>query len=108
MGFRDGSPRVVFPGNLRDTAIAARSTVALEGVEIGTQVALVFEKRRRRAPDDHRQDPPDRVGIAGAGAAGEGRRVTLTAGEEIELRVGQASIRMHADGRITVRGDPGS
>ena len=44
---------------------------------------------------------PTASGSPGPGTA-ESRRVTLTAGEEIELRVGQASIRMHADGRITV------
>jgi hypothetical protein len=104
MGFRNGGPLVVFPGNPQEAAIAARSIVALEGADIGVQVALFFEDGDLERPLVIGKILATALGPQAASDAGDGKRVTLTADEEIELRVGKASIVMHADGRITLRG----
>jgi hypothetical protein len=105
LGFRDAAPLVVFPGNLSEQAIPARSLTRLEAGDIGAEVALLFEDGDRARPlivgklvEPARVDPPVPVVVA------DGQMMRLTAKERIELRVGRASIVMEADGRITIRG----
>lgn len=104
LGFEAGAPLVVFPGNLRDHAIPARSLAALTAGDTGAEVALLFEDGRRDRPlivgklvEPPRQDGTPLV-------IRDGETVKVTAAERLELRVGKASIVMLADGRITIRG----
>ncbi|WP_192182791.1 DUF6484 domain-containing protein [Mesorhizobium amorphae] len=102
MGFDGETPLVIFAGNLRDVAVAARSLVALEDAGIGAEVALLFE-----------QGDPGKPLIIGR-IVGSGKlrpeishregKVLVEAVGGIELRCGKASIVMLPDGRITIRG----
>ena len=103
MGFRRGAPLVVFPGNPQEAAIPARSTVRLEAADIGTQLALAFEDGDAARPLVLGKLLASALGPEPAATA-EPERLTLTAGEAIELHVGKASLLMHSDGRITLRG----
>ena len=101
MGLRNGVPHIVFPGNCREIATEARSTVDLTDVPVGSQVAILFE--------DGDEERPLIIGrIVSPTGQPEVRddpgRVTFTAERTLEFRVGKASLIMHADGRITLRG----
>jgi Domain of unknown function (DUF6484) len=104
MGFRDQCALVVFPGNPREAALPARSTVALTPSDVGAQVALVFKDGDAERPLVIGKVLATALATPAAEAPRDGKRLTLAADEEIELRVGKASILMHADGRITLRG----
>jgi hypothetical protein len=103
MGFRDCTPLVVFPGNRMDVAVPARTTVPLDGVRIGAQVALMFEDGNIDRPLIMGQILPSALVQPEVHEEDE-RRLVLKAEEAIEIRVGRASIVMHADGRIAIRG----
>ena len=104
IGFEGGSPLVVFVGNPRETAIAARSLTELDLSAIGSELALLFE-----------QGDPTRPLVVGRivdpahknrelQVAREGDRVVITGDERIELRCGLASIILEKNGRVTIRG----
>jgi hypothetical protein len=102
LGFGDEAPLVVFPGNLEETALPARSLCELTVDMIGCEVALLFQEGDPRKPLI-----VGRVVKSGASApqvVRDGERVTITAKERIELRCGKATIIMDEDGRITIRG----
>ena len=104
LGFDDGHPLVVFPGNPQDHALRARSLARLDHADSGSEVALLFE--------DGQRDRPLIVGkivapVADPGRAQivrDGETVDISARERIELRVGKASIILDKDGHITIRG----
>lgn len=104
LGFRGASPLVVFPGNLSEEAIPARSLAVLKAGDVGAEVALLFEDGDRTRPlivgklVEPARDDAAPVVVA------DGQMVRLTAKERIELRVGKSSIVMEADGHITIRG----
>jgi len=104
LGFEEGAPLVVFPGNALDKAIRARSLTRLASADAGSEVALLFEDGQRGRPlivgrivEPVRQDTDPMV-------IRDGETVRLAARERIELRVGKASIVMEKDGHITIRG----
>ncbi len=104
MGFSGGQPLVVFPGNLQDQAIPARSLARLTGEDVGCEVALLFEDGQASRPLIigrilAPEPAPDRALVVR-----DGETVAITARERIELRVGKASIVMEKDGHITIRG----
>jgi len=104
LGFRDAAPLVVFPGNLREEAIPARSLARLGAGDVGAEVALLFEEGDRMRPlIVGRLVEPARDDTAPLVVA-DGQMLRLTAKERIELRVGRSSIVMEADGHITIRG----
>jgi hypothetical protein len=110
MGFDDnGAPMVVFPGNLVERAVPARTTASLEHDHIGAEVALLFE-----------QGDPARPLIMGRilhlevtlnpaenrryQAIIDDQRLELKAEREIVLRCGKASITLTRAGKILLRG----
>lgn len=104
LGFEDGAPLVVFPGNEKDHAIRARSLARFSPDDVGCEVALLFEDGERARPlIVGRILEPARVANAPV-VIRDGETVRLTATERIELRVGKASIVMEKDGHITIRG----
>jgi Domain of unknown function (DUF6484) len=105
MGFDDGgTPLVVFPGNLQEMAVPARSVAMLDPAAVGTEVALLFEGGDPARPlivgriVEPAQARPAPVVVR------DGERVRVIAGERIERRCGKASIIMEKDGHITIRG----
>lgn len=104
IGFEGGSPLVVFAGNPREEAIAARSLAELDASAIGSELALLFE-----------EGDPVRPLVVGRiidpahknrklSVVREGERVIITGDERLELRCGLASIILEKDGCVTIRG----
>jgi len=100
-----GSPRVVFPGNLKDHAIEAKTLQPIGREDVGREVALLFEGGDYSQPliigrvvkPGHKQ--LDHTVIR------DGEIVKVEAKERLELRCGKSSIIMTKDGRITLRGE---
>ena len=104
LGFDGDAPLVVFPGNLQDHAIRARSLARLGASDTGCEVALLFEDGARDRPlIVGRIVEPVRDQTASM-VIRDGECLNLTARERIELRVGKASIVLEKDGHITIRG----
>lgn len=103
LGFVDGRPVVVFPGNPEPAGVPARSLASLGPDDLGAEVALLFEEG-----DPGRPLIVGRIVRPGAapGAEAERRaaRVSIVGEERIELRCGAATILMEKDGRIVIRG----
>ena len=106
----DGTtPLVRFPGQSGSGAVHARSSVDLQGPNIGSAVVLLFENGDR--------DRPIVVGVL-RGAAGwpladqpaqvnvdaDGQRMIVTAREQLVLRCGQASITLTKAGKVLIEG----
>jgi hypothetical protein len=103
LGFDGTLPLVVFPGNLTDHAIPARSLCRLTAEDAGCEVALLFEDGDRARPlIVGRIVEPAKGDVATV--VHDGQTVKLTATERIELRVGKAAIVMEKDGHVTIRG----
>ena len=107
LGFEEGAPLVVFPGNPIDEALPARALCHLSADDAGSEVALLFEDGDRERPliigrivEPVRQDKPG----TRANVIRDGETVKITAEERIELRVGKSVIIMERDGHITIRG----
>ncbi|MBZ9896166.1 MULTISPECIES: DUF6484 domain-containing protein [unclassified Mesorhizobium] len=105
IGFADGAPLVVFVGNPRETAIAARSLTELDTSSIGSELALLFEGGDPMRPlvVGRIVDPAHKE--RKLSVVREGDRVVISGEERIELRCGLASIILEKDGRITIRGN---
>lgn len=104
IGFEGGAPLVVFVGNPRETAIAARSLTELDVSTIGSELALLFEGGDPMRPlvVGRIVDPAPRN--RNLEVVRDGDRVVITGNERIELRCGLASIILEKNGRVTIRG----
>lgn len=104
----DNAPMVVFPGNLQETAVTALSTVPLSALEIGAEVALMFEGGDQSRPIILgrllRSGEPASAGPIQAIVDGNARRLDITGREEVVLRCGKASITLTRAGKIILRG----
>lgn len=110
-----GAPEVEVPGHGVHLARVLRSVdrACLHGDAVGREVLLVCVDGDPTRPVvvGLLEDPVDTL-LAAAPDAGtarvdvsvDGRVVTLDAAREITLRCGEASLTLHADGRIVTRG----
>jgi Domain of unknown function (DUF6484) len=111
VGFTDNgaTPLVVYPGQPGTAAIRARTVPDLRGAQIGHQVVLMFEEADPLRPIVMGclqavtawplEDKPNQVEVDA-----DGRRVVVTAKEEIVLRCGQASITLTKAGKVLIKG----
>lgn len=106
----DGTTAYVrFDGQPGTAALAARSTVELRGAHVGRSVVLVFERADVTRPvvlGVVRGDegwPFDRAPPQ-VDVDADGRRLAVTAEEEIVLRCGKASITLGKDGKVAIEG----
>lgn len=102
----DGSVRVRFPGTPED-GVPARSMMKLADDDVGRTVAIMFE-----ASDSSRPlitGPIVTPSIQPDGepyvAYSDGRRVEISAADEIVLRCGKSSITLTREGKIELRGE---
>ena len=106
----DGTtPLVRFPGQVGESAVAARSSVDLHGPHIGQSVVLVFEQGDparpivlgvlRGATGWPQADKPAQVDVDV-----DGQRLIVSAKEQLVLRCGKASITLTKAGKVLVEG----
>lgn len=103
----DGCPRVIVPGG-DDVPLRARSLCVVQAGERGRQCALMFENADPRQPLilgllQHPvlslHSPAGEVSVQRTDD-----ELVLRAETAIELRCGNASLRLSADGRVELRG----
>lgn len=110
LGFEDGIPIVIFANNPKDHAVRARSVVRLLLEDVGCEVALLFEDASYDKPlivgrivkPARIEATPSRDPVT-ISNDGEGP-ICIQSRHQIELRCGKASIRLEADGTVTIRG----
>jgi hypothetical protein len=110
IGFRDPyEPLVIYPGQPGSAALIARASVDLAAEHIGHDVTLMFEDG-----DPQRPIVTGRIRVPSAWPTPErpvevevdadGKRLTLTAKEQLVLRCGKASITLTAAGKVLIQG----
>jgi hypothetical protein len=110
IGFLDPyRPLVVYPGQPGTAALVARASVDLYAEHIGQDVTLVFEDGDPRKPI-----ATGRIRVASAWPAtgrppevdvdADGRRLTVTAKDQLTLRCGKASITLTSAGKVVIQG----
>lgn len=98
----NGVARVSFLGAPTE-GFAARAMIALAAEDVGREVALMFEGKEPTRPLVMGKLVSPLA--AGAGeATADGRRVEVSAEDEIVLRCGEASITLTRAGKIILRG----
>ena len=108
LGFDQGAPLVVFPGNREEVALQARSLTELSSDMIGSEVALLFENANPLKPliVGRIVDPAKRqTNSRDTGhVVRDGETVKISSSERLELRCGKSVIIMEKDGHLTIRG----
>jgi hypothetical protein len=110
VGFRsEYEPLVMYPGQIGSAALVARTSVDLCSGHIGDEVTLVFEDsdpqkpivsgRIRRPSLWSSGTPPVQVDVEA-----DGKRLTVTAAEQLVLQCGKASITLTAAGKVLIQG----
>ncbi|HEX6708666.1 MAG TPA: DUF6484 domain-containing protein [Albitalea sp.] len=103
------TPLVCYPGQPGAQALAARTVVPLGGEHVGRALLLVFEHNDPARPvvmgvlheaaPGSPEHPPASVHVAA-----DGQHLTVSAGEELELRCGRARILLTRDGTVHIEG----
>ncbi len=102
-------PLVLYPGQPGTAALAARTTVDLHGTHIGNRVVLMFEGSNpgrpiimgvlREASGWPLEQTPGQVEVHA-----DGDRMIVSAGEQLVLRCGKASITLTKAGKVLIEG----
>lgn len=106
----DGAvPMVRYEGQVGTAALRARTTVDLHGQHIGSPVVLMFDRGDTSSPivlgvlrgktGWPRDDPPAQVQVDA-----DGRRMIVSASEQLVLRCGEASITLTKAGKVLIEG----
>lgn len=103
------TPLVSFAGQAGVAAVAGRSTVDLHGAHIGQRVVLMFEQGDAARPivmgviQGQAQLPPTRP-VDAIEMDVDGRRMLVTAQEQLVLKCGKASITLTQSGKVLIEG----
>jgi len=103
------TPLIIYDGQPGAEAIPARSVVDLHGAHIGKQVVVLFEAGRPGLPivmgvlQDGENWPLDER-PATVEVDADGRRMIVSAKQELVVRCGKASITLDRDGKVIIRG----
>jgi len=109
VGFLDvcQTPLVTYSGQPSAAALPARTTIDLHGDHVGREVLLMFEDADSGRPIVigcfHQTDTPlaaDRQVEVDA----DGRRLVISADDQIVLRCGKASITLTKEGKLIIQG----
>jgi hypothetical protein len=105
----NGQLTVDYPGNPYAKPVEAISTEKISGKDTGREVALSFVEGNPQQPVIlGLVENPAKTGDTGfeedVDVVVDGRRLTLTAGKEITLKCGKASITLTKAGKIIVKG----
>lgn len=102
----DGEPLVDYPSNPSAGSVTAYSVQELALQDIGREVVVVFEEGDPARPIIiGLVAPPAPVKPAhNVEVTADGKRVTITAAEEIVLKCGEASITLTKAGKVLIRG----
>ena len=98
--FDQGAPIVEYPHSGRDLVSVARTTTELAADQVGHSVVLAFEQGDVARPIV--------VGVlrpAEASPKTPPQQLVLTAGREVVLRSGKASLTLTQDGRVIIQGE---
>jgi len=103
-------PLVIFPEQPENVALAARTTVNLNGGHIGKQVVLMFENAHPSYPiimgvlcesgNWPLDEKPGSVEVTT-----NGTHMTISAKQQLELNCGKSSLVLHEDGRVELYGE---
>ena len=102
-----GRCEVDFPDNPGGRSVAARSVVCLEAGAVGREVVLTFAEADPRRPIiSGLLEPTSDAGpeVETASVKCDGDRLVFTAGREVVLRCGAASITLTRAGKVLIRG----
>jgi len=102
-----GEPLVDFYGNSAGESLLAVATVSVQAEDVGREAILLFEDGDPKRPlmvglvgIPGRLSKPERT----VGVVADGRRVTVSAENEIVLRCGEASITLTRAGKVLIKG----
>jgi len=101
-----GVPYVSFPGNGQNEPLRARSIAPLSPAQIGNEVLLLFESDDQAKPIilGCIQSPNPIEKLKPVEVQLDGEKLAFTAGREIVLRCGKASITLTRAGKVLIRG----
>ena len=101
-----GEPYVDFCGNTCECPVLAVSSVPVQASDAGREAILLFEDGDPGRPllVGLVQLPTERTVSANNQVTMDGRRLLLTAQEEITIRCGEASITLTRAGKVLIKG----
>jgi hypothetical protein len=111
VAFRDDGtvPLVTYEGQPHSAALPARATLDLHGAHVGREVVLMFEGGDPYRPlvmgcihDAHGRALPEQPGTVDLDV--DGRRLVVSAKEQLVLRCGKASITLTRAGKVLLQG----
>lgn len=102
-------PLITYPGQPGTAALRAKSVVDLHPDHLGQPVLLAFERGDPMRPfvtgrSRHPSPWPEVRRPLQVDVEADGERVTVTAGEQLVLRCGKASITLTASGKVLIEG----
>lgn len=107
VAWENGHPRVQFPRDGGCSALVVRTAVPLSPADIGCEVILAFIDGAPEQPvvvSRLAESAADRASPSSLDLQVDGERLLVTAGKEIVLRCGEASITLTAAGKVLIKG----
>ena len=105
----ESQPLLAYPGQPRTSAVQGRSTIDLHAAHIGAQVVLVFERGDPSAPVvvgvlSAKSPPPADESLGMIEVDADGKRMLISARQELVLQCGKARITLTKAGKVLIEG----